>query len=60
MCLPQVFDFSPVDDESLTMGSSSADEVPVTTEDPSPLILPMDAPFDIGIIAQQPHNMLLD
>jgi hypothetical protein len=53
----QVFDFSPIDDESLTIGSSSADEVPVTTEGPSPLTLPMDAPIDIGIIAQQPHNL---
>jgi hypothetical protein len=56
----QVFDFSPIEDGSLTMGSSSVDEVPVTMEDPSPLTLPMDAPVDIGIIAQQPHNLELD
>jgi hypothetical protein len=53
----QVFDFSPIDDQSLTIDSSSADEVPVTMEDPSPSARPMDAPNDIGIIAQQPHNL---
>lgn len=56
----QVFDFSPIEDGSLTMGSSSVDEVPVTTEDSSPLTLPMDVSVDIGIVAQQPHNLELD
>jgi hypothetical protein len=49
----QVFDFSPIEDGSLTMGSS-------TTEDSSLLTLPMDAPVDIGIVAQQPYNLELD
>jgi hypothetical protein len=60
MCLPQVFDFSPIEDGSLTMGSSSVDGSRYSTEDPSPSTLPMDGPVDIGIIPEQPHNLELD